>query len=209
MKGLSLAVSSVLAAICMVYAPQLPAQEPGCVDTSMMGRMARANSPAELKERKQKAGDSYRAQVIFAARMLEIDPNNKSAAESLLNLIPESIESPHEAVWLELDELPECPSGGVPGSDLKALDLLQYHLPRLLARAALLVPDKLPDYVSYAYVSIQNPDSDYTEQMQRVCRVKHQLFVNAVDKLSPRDKKWFLSKIFNPDGCRPLHFAEQ
>jgi hypothetical protein len=170
--------------------------------------MARANSPAELKVRKQKAGDGYRAQVIFAARTLEIDPSNKSAAESLLGLIPESSDDPHEAVWMELDELPDCHSGGVSDSDLKALSLLQYHLPRLLARAVLLVPGKMPEYVAYALLGM-SPDNDYAVQTRKVCRARHQEFVKAVEQLSPRDKKWFVTTIFNPDGCRTIYFPEQ
>jgi len=185
------------------------AQEPGCLETSAMGRMARATSVAALKARKQEAGDSYRAQVIFAARMLEIDPHDKKSAELLLNLIPKNIDGPEQAVWLELDELNLCPSGGLPDSDLMPLFKLQYQLPRLLARAVLLVPDKMPEYVAYAYISIQNPDSDYTLQMKRVCRVEHANFLSAVGKLPPDDRKWFLAKIFNPNGCRALAFPEQ
>jgi hypothetical protein len=79
----------------------------------------------------------------------------------------------------------------------------------LLARAVLLVPDKMQDYVTYAYISIQNPESDYAIQMQKVCRVKHLEFVSAVDKMPLDDKKWFVAKIFNPDGCHPLAFPEQ
>jgi hypothetical protein len=208
MKDLWLAKSVVILAACLTLSAGSLSQEPGCLDTSVMGRMARANSPAELKARKQKAGDGYRAQVIFAARMLEIEPSDKSAADSLLGLIPESSDDLHEAVWLELDELPECPSGRVSDSDLKALDLLQYHLPRLLARAVLLVPDKMPEYVAYAFLGM-SPDSDYAVQMRKVCRTKHLEFVKAVERLSPRDKKWFVGTVFNPDGCRTIAFPEQ
>jgi len=208
MKGLLLVGSAVLAAVSMAYAPLSSAQEPGCLDTSIMGKLARANSPAELSARKQKVGDSYRAQLIFAARMLEIDPRNKSAANLLLGLIPESSDDPHEAVWLELDELPDCPSGRVPDSDLKALDMLQYLLPRLLARAVLLIPEKMPAYVAYALLGL-GPDNDYAVQTRKVCRAKHQQFVKAVEQLSPNDRKWFVEKIFNPVGCKTIAFPEQ
>jgi hypothetical protein len=202
-------IPAALLAITLALCASVFAQEPGCLETSTMGKMAGATSIATLKARKQEAGDSYRAQVIYAARMLEIDPNNKSAAELLLNLIPKDIDGPQQKVWLELDELPQCPSGNLSDSDLMPLFRLQYHLPRLLARAVLLVPDKMQDYVTYAYISIQNPESDYAIQMQKVCRVKHLEFVSAVDKMPLDDKKWFVAKIFNPDGCHPLAFPEQ
>jgi hypothetical protein len=209
MKGSWLVKPVVLLAASLALCAASLAQERGCLETSAMGRMASANSPATLNARKQKAADSYRAQVIFAARMLEIETQDKSAAELLLNLIPKSIDDPRQQVWLELGELPQCPSGGVPDSDLKPLFRLQYHLPDLLERAALLAPDKMPDYVAYAYVSIQNPDSDYAVQMRKVCRAKHREFVNAVDMLPPEDKKWFVEKIFNLSGCRTIAFSEQ
>jgi hypothetical protein len=208
MKDLWIAKSVVIFAVCLTLSAGALSQESGCLDTSVMGRMARANSPSELKARKQKAGDSYRAQVIFAARMLEIDPSNKSAAESLLGLIPDVSDEPHAAVWLELDELPDCQSGGVSMSDLKALDLLQYHLPRLLARAVLLVPNKMPEYVAFAFLGI-SPHNDFAVQTRKVCRAKHREFLKAVEELSPRDKKWFVEAVFNPDGCRTIAFPEQ
>jgi hypothetical protein len=208
MKDLWIAKSVVILAACLTPSAASLSQELGCLDTSVMGRMARANSPAELKARKQKAGDGYRAQVIFAARMLEIEPHDKVAAELLLSLIPKNIDDPQEAVWLELDELDTCKSGGLSDSDLEPLFRLQYHLPRLLARAVLLVPDKMPEYVAYALLGM-SPDNDYAVQTRKVCRAKHQEFMKAVERLSPHDKKWFVGTIFNPDGCRTIAFPEQ
>jgi hypothetical protein len=194
--------------IGIVFCAASPAQEPGCVETSAMGQMARATTIASLKARKVKAGDSYRAQVIYAARLLEIDPRNKLAAELLLNLIPKSSDDSHHEVWLELDELDRCPSGGVPDSDLTPLFHLQYHLPRLLARAVLLVPDKMLDYVAFARDSLY-PDSDYALQMRRVCRTQHTQFVRAISQLPASDKDWFVKEIFNPKGCQALALPER
>jgi len=170
--------------------------------------MARANTPAALKERKDEAGDSYRAQLIFAARMLEIDPGSKMAAESLLNLLPKDEFGPEQTAWLDLAQLEQCPSGGPYVDESESLDVLEYHLPRLAARAAVLAPDKMFDYVSYAQFSA-TPESDYAVQMRKVCMARHQQFVDAVNRLAPKDKRWFVSKIFNPDGCRTLTFPEQ
>ena len=43
----------------------------------------------------------------------------------------------------------------------------------------------------------------------RVCRMKRQEFVKAVDQLPADTKKWFLSNTFNLDGCHALRFPEQ
>jgi hypothetical protein len=64
------------------------------------------------------------------------------------------------------------------------------------------------DYVSYAYASIQYPDSDYSVQMRMVCRAKRAEFSSAVNKLDADDRKWFVGKILNPDGCRVLTLPE-
>jgi hypothetical protein len=200
--------SWMILAACFTLCGALPAQEPGCLEISRMAAMARANSPAALKARKDEAGDSYRARLIVAARMLEINPGNKIAAESLLNLLPKDEDSPERDTWLDLTQLQQCPSGRIPDSDGDLLDRLQYHLPRLAARAVLLAPDKMFDYVFYTQFSL-TPESDYAVQMRKVCMARHQQFVAAVSRLSPKDKHWFVSKIFNPDGCRTIFFPEQ
>jgi hypothetical protein len=186
----------------------LRAQNPNCKEIAAIGEMARAVSPVALRALKQNSGDSYRARLIFAARSLEIDPKNKSAAADLLGLVPNDEFSPEQAVWLDLLQIDQDPNRCLPDSDLKPLGLLQYHLPRLLARAVLLVPDKMQEYVSYALMSTC-PDCDYAVQMRKVCMARHQQFVDAVNKLSAKDKKWFVSELFNPDGCRTLAFPEQ
>jgi hypothetical protein len=199
---------AIIAAAHLTILSGLMAQEPGCLEIPQMAAMARARTVAALESAKQKAGDSYRARLIFAARMLEVDGGNKGAAESLLNLLPRDEFGPEQYVWLSLDQLEKCPSGGIPESDLTPLFRLQYRLPRDTARAVLLVPDKMFPYVSYAQISL-NPESDYAVQMKKVCKARHKEFIGAVNQLSPRDKAWFVSKIFNPDGCRTIFFPEQ
>jgi hypothetical protein len=63
-------------------------------------------------------------------------------------------------------------------------------------------------YISYASVSTQDPHSDYAVQMQSVCQARHIEFEKAVDKFSPSDKSWFVSRIFNPDRCNALAYPE-
>ncbi|MGD0479203.1 MAG: hypothetical protein ABSA42_03465 [Terracidiphilus sp.] len=208
MKDLWSLKSWVIFAACFTLCGALLSQEPGCLEISRMAAMARAKTPAALKASKEKAGDSYRAQLIFAARMLEIDPRNKTAAESLLNLLPKDEFGPEQTAWLDLAQLEQCPSGGPYVGESKPLDVLEYHLPRLAARAVLLAPDKMFDYVSYAQFSV-TPESDYAVQMRKVCMARHQQFVDAANRLPPKDKSWFVSKIFNPDGCRTIAFPEQ
>jgi hypothetical protein len=183
-------------------------EESGCAATAHIIAMAKTKSLPDLIFRKQVAGNSYRTQVVFAARMLELDPQNKHAAELLLSLFPESDKDPHYQLWLNLDGLDQCKSGGFSESDLKPLFRLEYNLPRELAKAVLLIPQKTPEYVAFALFSLL-PDSDYTIQMQKVCHQRHQTFTNAVNMLSADDKSWFLSRVFDPEKCRAIFLPEQ
>jgi hypothetical protein len=184
------------------------AQEPGCIEISRIASLAKANSSKTLRLRIDEAGDNYRTRLVLAARLLEIDPQNRDAANYLLNLLPKDEFSLEESAWLDLSQLQQCPSGGIPDSDLKALDRLQNHLPRLAARAVILIPEKMPEYVAYAFLLI-NPESDYAVRMQEVCRVRNKQFLTALDGLSTEKKRWFVAKIFNPQACRAIWLPEE
>jgi hypothetical protein len=192
----------------MFVAEEFSAQEPSCIEISRMAAMAQAKTVAALKETRKRSGNGYRAQLIFAARMLQLAPNDKAAAESLLRLLPKDDSGPEMAVWLDLSQLQTCPSGGAAAANHVPLDLLRQELPRLTARAILLVPDMMQSYVNLALFSCY-PDSDYAVQMREVCTEQHEKLVDAVSRLDSRDRLWFVSRFFNPDGCRTICFPEQ
>lgn len=189
--------------LCVASSGVLSAQEPNCGEIVAMARMAGAKSSAAVAAEKQKAGDSYRAQVVFAARSLELRPGDNKAAVLLLSLIPQ--DGGQHTTWMTMgDSL--CSAESV--ADMGSLGGLGEHLPRDLARAVLLVPDKLPGYVSYAPTSVQDPHSDYAVQMQAVCRGKHSEFLKAVEGLPADQRDWFVKHILNPDGCHALALPE-
>lgn len=181
----------------------LPAQEAACAEVDALARMASARSVAALTTWKSKAGDGYRAQVVFAYRLFELHPSDRSAALAVVELIPKNDEQ--HAVSATLTE-GVCDARY--SEDVAALSRLLDRLPHDLARAVLLQPDKLPEYVAYANKTVSIPHSDYVPRMEKVCRAKHREFVKAVEQLPPGEKKWFLENTFNPDGCHPLHFPE-
>jgi hypothetical protein len=188
-----------LSVLCRVVSTE----EPNCREISAMARTAHAKSYRAVVEEKQKAGDSYRAQVVLAARSFELHPMDKKAAVLLLSLIPQD-DAQHTA-WMTMgDSL--CDAESV--DEMKSLGALGDRLPHDLARAVLLVPDKLPEYVAYAPTSVQDPHSDYAVQMQAVCRGKHSEFVKAVEGLSTDKRDWFVKHVLNPDGCHALALPE-
>ena len=203
MKTFSFVIWAAVGAICMASCAALSAQAPNCDEVAAMARMARAKSTAFLGAEKRKAGDSYRAQLVFASRLLELHPEEQQAAVLLLNLIPQGDEQ--QTIWMTLGD---ALCSGESMSDMKSLGRLGESLPRKLARAVLLVPDKLPGYIAYASTSVQDPHSDYAVQMQTVCRDKHAEFLKAVEGLPSDQRDWFVNHVFNPEGCHALALPE-
>jgi len=191
-------------ALCLTLCVVLSAEEPNCSEIHSIAGMAGAKSTVVLMTWKQKAGNSYLAKVVFAFRFFELHPGDHSAATAVLDIIPES--QLQDSAWHETGAL-LCQDES--SEDMIVLGKFGVRLPHDLARAVLLIPGKMFDYVSYANTSCGDPDSDYAVQMQLVCQSKHQEFLKAVDQLPADAKKWFLSSTFNPDGCHALQFPEQ
>lgn len=174
-----------------------------CNEVHAIALTSRASSLAELDKTKQSAGNSYRARMVFFARSFELQPGSRDAAVSLLNLLPQN-DAQHTTLMTLGDSL--CDGESV--AEMKSLSRLGERLPRDLAKAVLLVPDKLPSYVGYASTSVGDPHSDYAVQMEAVCRAKHSEFVKAVEGLPTDQRDWFVKHILNPDGCHALALPE-
>ncbi len=174
-----------------------------CDQVHSIARMALASSHAVLARAEHNAGKTYRAEIVYAARSFELQPGDKDAAVLLLNLLPKD-DAQHTTLMTMGDSL--CDAESV--HEMKSLGALGDRLPRDLARAVLLVPDKLPGYVGYASTSVGDPHSDYAVQMGSVCRAKHSEFVKAVEGLPADKRDWFVKHIFNPDGCHALALPE-
>ena len=80
----------------------LPAKKPDCGEINAIAKMARAISTAELAASKEKAGESYRAQLVYAAKLIELAPQRQDAAVLLLNLIP--IDDEQQQMLMSLGE---------------------------------------------------------------------------------------------------------
>jgi hypothetical protein len=174
-----------------------------CDQVHTIAHMALANSRAALAKAKHHAGENYRAEVVYAARSFELQPRDRDAAVSLLNLLPKD-DTQHATLMTFGDSLCD----GESDAEMKSLSRLGERLARDFAKAVLLAPDKLPSYVSYAATSVGDPHSDYAVQMESVCRSKHSEFVKAVEGLPVDQRDWFVKHILNPDGCHALALPE-
>ncbi len=179
------------------------AQSPSCDSFAAIPKMAESKSKQSLVNWKNKAGDSYISRLVFAFRLFELEPKERLTASMLLSMIPPTKDE--ETLWYTLDGL-LCEEESM--KDVEKVAELHARMPHDLARAVLLVPERLREYVSYAKESVQDPHSDYAFQMRSVCRTKHQAFLGAVDSLTTADRQWFVRKIFDPNECRAIAVPE-
>jgi hypothetical protein len=155
-----------------------------------------------LNSLRRPAGNSYRAQLVFAFRALELQPTQLTAS-AVLEFLPK--DDSHREEWYSLsgwicDEEQE--------QDVKSLAKLQARMSHDFAKAAILSPARMYQYVSYPVIIGLDPHDDYAEEMAAVCRKHHQEFSAAVNQLPEKDRAWFLRVVFEPSSCRALEHPE-
>jgi hypothetical protein len=203
MKTHEIVIIAVVLTIFLAPCNALFAQKLNCGEIDAMARMARAISSGELAADRLKAGESYRARVVFAELQFEFYPQKHDVALLLLNLIPKD-DNERLVVMTLGDHLCDFETP----HEMKLLNQIGNHFPRDLARAVLIAPEKLPEYVAYSIASVKDPHSDYALQMQKVCRARHTEFVEAIAKMPAEKMEEFLKYVFNPDGCDALALPE-
>jgi hypothetical protein len=165
--------------------------------------MVRARSIAALGDEKKRAGEGYRVEVVFAFRAFELHPNDRTLAGALLRLIPQ--DDPQQTVLMTLgDSL--CDSEDM--ADMKALARVRDGLPRMLTKAVALAPNGMSAYVSYSFVAVLDPHSDYAVQMQRVCRELRPELSRSVAALPVAKREWFTEHILDLQNCRAIELPE-
>lgn len=206
-------VRCIVLTLMMSHAYPAIAQNKDCREIGAIARMARARTVAALHSERQSAGENYRAYLIFAIRQFDLRRNDSHAAEELLNLIP--TDDNKQLVAMTFGNF-LCE--GESEADVKILSALGDRIAGEFSRAVLLVPQKMDAYVLYAAEAVQDPNSDYAIQMERVCRAQHRRFVRAVDNLgvgvpekdhfATASSDWFRKHILDPAQCRALAIPE-
>jgi hypothetical protein len=175
-------------------------EKPRCDDVRLAAEIMRAKSLTAI----EKGGaSSYIVDVVSAIRAFQLRPRSRTLAARLLTTIPQNEDQ--QGVILALDSS-ICDAEAI--ADIEVLARAQDSLPRMLARAVRLVPSRMSVYVSYALVAVGDPHSDYTIQMQRVCRELHSEFTQTVQALAEKDRQWFIDDVFDPKRCRAIAVPE-
>jgi hypothetical protein len=192
----------VIFAIAGAFAGQLCAEQLNCAQVHAMAQMARARSISELQSLRTSGGESYRAQLVFTFRALELEPTEHTAS-AVLDFLPQN--ESHREEWYSL-------SGWIceqeQERDVTSLAKLQARMSHDFQTSVILVPKKMNEYVSYPVIMGLDPHDDYAERMTAVCKRHHREFTAAVNQLPEKDREWFLRIVFEPAGCRALAHPE-
>jgi hypothetical protein len=181
----------------------LRAQTADCNVIRTLAETARAPSDSKLLSLKESAGDSYRANLVFAWRTFQLQPKDPTRAERLLMLIP-SDDDQRGVILMLGDSL--CDSETV--TQMESLARVRDDFAHELARAVLVVPRFLASYIRYSLLATRDPHSNYAVEMAAVCKVAHDQFVNAVRQLSATDQQNLTRSVLDPNGCRVIAVPE-
>lgn len=189
-------------ALATLASTSLSAEPMSCPQVRAMAEMTRVNSTAELQALRMPAGNGYLARLVFAFREFQLHPSTVTAS-AVLGFLPQ--DDSHREDWYSLSGF-ICDQEDM--ADITALAKFQDRMSHEFAQAVLIVPEKMFEYVSYPVILGLDPHDDYAEQMEAVCRARPNSFNAAVNKLSDKDKAWFLKIVFDLQGCHALYHPE-
>jgi len=143
------------------------------------------------------------ADLVFFSRKMELRPDTK-AAEGLLQAIPASIAE--ETMFTNFPTWHDGTTETV--RDMASFGRIYHRWPRLVARAALLKPDRMTNYVRYLRLAPNDMHGDFTGNAEIVCRKKHAEFVSAFEGLSEDDRAFIKKYVFDPTACKAIFLSE-
>ena len=199
--GARLACIAVLALIG-AGATSIRAMEMNCGAVTAMAKVAAARNDKALESGAKQLNESYLARTVSAARRFELHGDRRSAT-LLLNLLPASEEQ--QIAWGSLGES-MCDRETV--AEMKVLGGLSDRLAHNIARAVVLVPERMMPYVTFSLMTTSDPHSEYSTEMQRVCLRRKKELAAAVEKLPADKKQWFTTHVMNLASCQALSLPE-
>jgi hypothetical protein len=180
------------------YAEDLP-----CKEVRYLVSMAKAPSIAAVRNSRIGVPAGYRADLVGAYRLFQLQPRSESAADDLLRLVP-SNGSQQNVVMTLGDSL--CSDESF--AEMGVLARIRDNLPLQLSRAVSLAPSHMRSYIAYSRTATLDPHSDYAVRMQSVCLQKHEAFVKALNELPQELQRGISGYVIKPDTCRAIRFPE-
>ncbi len=154
-------------------------------------------------QRAKLPSDERMANLVFFSREMELRPDTK-AAEGLLQATPATVAD--ETMFTNFPTWHDGATETV--HDMASLGRIYNRWPRLVARAALLRPDCMTNYVRYLRLAPNDMHGDFTGNAEIVCRKKHTAFVKAFEGLSDDDRAFIKKYVFDATSCKAIFLSE-
>jgi hypothetical protein len=171
----------------------------------LRARLAQARTAARLQQVHSKANVHDKiTELVFYTRWLSLSPQSIPAARGLLKTVPATKE---EAIALiTLADAPE--EGDISQGEMTALGQINDGWPRMLARAVLLLPASMKEYVVFLALAADDIHSDFTSHAQKVCRKFPKEFRSAVAALPEEDRTYVRRHVFDAEQCKAIFVGE-
>ncbi len=144
-------------------------------------------------------------ELVFFSQWLTFSPKSTAAAHGLLQTIPANQKEAENL--MVLSDAPEKISAST--SDLLALGNIHDRWPQLVARAVLLSPKDMTNYVAYLPLATLDMHSDFTGNATRVCNKLPKEFRSAMQVYPTKTKHTFIEKCLTQIAARRSLWARQ
>lgn len=143
-------------------------------------------------------------QTILYAKWVMAAPSSRTASLGLLESMPAT-----EDELVAVMTLSDWHDGvTISTKQMMRMDAVYQRWPQLLATAVQRFPEYLPTYIGFGRLAVIDPNSNYTEFEEHVCRAHPKAFRAAFVSLDPRDQQFLRQHVFNPDNCTRIFVGE-
>jgi hypothetical protein len=193
----------VICILVLVLSGRNHAQTPRTVYQARSA-MAQSTTVNALRKIHEKFGLHDRiTELVFFSRWLALAPRSTAAARGLLQTVPAT-----EGEALELMALSDPPEGTISIAEMSALANIHDQWPRLVAHAAVSLPESMGTYVAFLPLATIDMHSDFTGNAQQVCNRFPKQFRVALDALSQEDRQYVRKIVFDAEKCRAIFVGE-
>lgn len=155
------------------------------------------------EQRARRPKDDTIADIVFFSRQTVIHPSKDSAA-GLLQSTPVD-----EDTQMTFTNFTSWQDGMTESThDMDVLGKVYFDWPKLVAKAALMRPEMMSNYVQFLRLAANDIHSDFTGNAEHVCRTQRAAFNKAFRALPEKDQEFIRRVVFQPDTCTAVFRSE-
>jgi len=142
---------------------------------------------------------NYAGRLFLAMGAMRRSPRSAISARYLLDIAPKKNSEVDE--WLATG-VQSCSSSS--DGQLRQVIKFRDSLPVLLGWAVKLVPEKMDDYLKFNIVASTAAEEDYLRTLPAVCEARKASFLEAVNRLSDKDRAWLSNMVVDLKTCKRI-----